>query len=213
MDQFRKYYDLLVAENKKYNLTSLTSEEDVYIKHFEDSLALTKTLDFTKVQSLVDVGSGAGFPGIPLKIKFPHLQLTLIEPNHKKSRFLEKLVLELALNDVIIISERAEEQNSLRESFDVATARAVGPLSLLSELCIPLLKINGFLIIMKGPDYVNDLEAGLKALDILKSRIEEIINYNLSQNKGNRTLIKIKKEAKTPLAYPRPFSIIAKKPL
>ncbi len=213
MDQFEKYYQFLIDENKKYNLTAITDKTEVFIKHFEDSLALSKALDLHLVKTIVDVGSGAGFPGIPLKIKYPHLKLTIIEPNQKKCRFLEKLLLVLELNDVIIINGRAETQKTLREHFDLAVARAVGSLSLLCEICLPLVKENGFFIAMKGPDYKMDLIKANKALDILQAKIDDIIEYNLSNNLGSRTLLKIKKYHVTSPLYPRNFATITKKPL
>ncbi|MFA6627313.1 MAG: 16S rRNA (guanine(527)-N(7))-methyltransferase RsmG [Bacilli bacterium] len=213
MDLFKTYYEFLVEENKKYNLTSITAEREVYIKHFEDSLAVAKVIDFSSIESMIDIGSGAGFPGIPLKMKYPSLKLTLVEPTTKKCVFLNQLVLKCGLKDVIIVNDRAENLCQLREQFDIASSRAVGSLSLLVELCIPLLKVGGHLIAMKGPDYQDDLKKATNAFNKLYASVEAIVPYELSEQMGTRTLIMIRKNAPTLITYPRTFAVIKKKPL
>src|SRR5690554_6174133 len=164
MDKFKTYYQFLIEENKKYNLTSITDEEEVYIKHFQDSIKTEIAIDFNEVESLCDIGSGAGFPGIPLKIKYPHLKLTIIEPTKKRCHFLEQLVLKLNLKDVIIRNDRAENINDLRETFDVVCARAVASLPILLEICIPYVKVSGYFIALKGPNYQEEVANSENAL-------------------------------------------------
>lgn len=212
-EKFEKYYNFLISENEKYNLTSITKKEEVEIKHFEDSLNTSLAIDFNSVNTLCDVGSGAGFPSIPLKIKFPHLKITIIEPTKKRCNFLEQLVLLLDLKDVIIICDRSENVNYLRNTFDVVVARAVSNLPMLLELCLPLVKVNGFFISLKGNNFMEELNASKNALKELDSKVIGIIDYNLSNNFGKHYLIKVLKEKETKLKYPRKFSEIKKKPL
>lgn len=214
LEQLNKYYHLLVAENEKINLTSITEIEDVYIKHFYDSLLLTKETDMDQISTLVDVGTGAGFPGIPVKIMYPHLQLTLIEPTGKRCLFLEKVVKELQLNDVKIVNDRAENCIiNMRETFDLATARAVSQLNILSEIVIPFVKKDGLFISMKGSNYNEELENATKAIQTLGAKIEKITSYELPKEKGKRVFISLKKVKNTPSIYPRIYSKIKKQPL
>ncbi len=214
LEQLNKYYHLLVAENEKINLTSITEIEDVYIKHFYDSLLLTKETNMNQISTLVDVGTGAGFPGIPVKIMYPHLQLTLIEPTGKRCLFLEKVVKELQLNDVKIINDRAENCIiNMRETFDLATARAVSQLNILSEIVIPFVKKDGVFISMKGSNYNEELENATKAIQTLGAKIEKITSYELPKEKGKRVFISLKKVKNTPSIYPRIYSKIKKQPL
>lgn len=214
LEQLNKYYHLLVAENEKINLTSITEIEDVYIKHFYDSLLLTKETNMNQISTLVDVGTGAGFPGIPVKIMYPHLQLTLIEPTGKRCLFLEKVVKELQLNDVKIVNDRAENCIiNMRETFDLATARAVSQLNILSEIVIPFVKKDGLFISMKGSNYNEELENATKAIQTLGAKIEKITSYELPKEKGKRVFISLKKVKNTPSIYPRIYSKIKKQPL
>lgn len=214
LEQLNKYYHLLVAENEKINLTSITEIEDVYIKHFYDSLLLTKETDMDQISTLVDVGTGAGFPGIPVKIMYPHLQLTLIEPTGKRCLFLEKVVKELQLNDVKIVNDRAENCIiNMRETFDLATARAVSQLNILSEIVIPFVKKDGLFISMKGSNYNEELENATKAIQTLGAKIDKITSYELPKEKGKRVFISLKKVKNTPSIYPRIYSKIKKQPL
>lgn len=214
LEQLNKYYHLLVAENEKINLTSITEIEDVYIKHFYDSLLLTKETNMNQISTLVDIGTGAGFPGIPVKIMYPHLQLTLIEPTGKRCLFLEKVVKELQLNDVKIINDRAENCIiNMRETFDLATARAVSQLNILSEIVIPFVKKDGLFISMKGSNYNEELENATKAIQTLGAKIDKITSYELPKEKGKRVFISLKKVKNTPSIYPRIYSKIKKQPL
>ena len=213
MDKFNEYYEFLISENKLYNLTSITDRDEVYIKHFEDSLAVEKAINLNEVETICDVGSGAGFPGIPLKIKYPHLKLTIIEPTHKRCQFLEKLVLKLELDNVIIINDRAENIKDLRESFDIVVARAVASLTILLELCVPLVKVNGNFLALKGRNYKSEVENSMNALRVLSSYVEESIGYELTKDHGRHTIVKVKKLAETESRYPRNYKQIKSKPL
>lgn len=207
---FRKYYEFLIQENKKYNLTAITDEEEVYYKHFYDSLTLIKTNLIKEGVSLCDIGSGAGFPGIPLKIIYPNLKLTIVESQTKKTEFLKKLVNFLELDNVEIINKRAEEYAHTKY-FDVVTARAVADLSILNELCLPLVKKGGYFIAMKG-NYDEELKRTLNGINILGGKLIEVLSFELPKKMGKRNLIIIKKE-KMVQGYPRAFSQIKKKPL
>ena len=207
---FRKYYEFLIQENKKYNLTAITDEEEVYYKHFYDSLTLIKTNLIKEGVSLCDIGSGAGFPGIPLKIIYPNLKLTIVESQTKKTEFLKKLVNFLELDNVEIINKRAEEYAHTKY-FDVVTARAVADLSILNELCLPLVKKGGYFIAMKG-NYDEELKRTLNGINILGGKLIEVLSFELPKDMGKRNLIIIKKE-KMVQGYPRAFSQIKKKPL
>lgn len=207
---FRKYYEFLIQENKKYNLTAITDEEEVYYKHFYDSLTLIKTNLIKEGVSLCDIGSGAGFPGMPLKIIYPNLKLTIVESQTKKTEFLKKLVNFLELDNVEIINKRAEEYAHTKY-FDIVTARAVADLSILNELCLPLVKKGGYFIAMKG-NYEEELKRTLNGITILGGKLIEVLSFELPKDMGKRNLIIIKKE-KMVQGYPRAFSQIKKKPL
>lgn len=207
---FERYYEFLIQENKKYNLTAITNKEEVYYKHFYDSLTLIKTNLIKEGVSLCDIGSGAGFPSIPLKIIFPNLELTIVESQTKKTEFLNKLVKHLEIEKVEVINERAEEY-AHKKYFDIVTARAVADLTILNELCLPLVKKNGYFIAMKG-NYKEELEKSLNGINILGGKLLNVISFDLPKAMGKRNLIIIKKE-KMVKGYPRIFSQIKKKPL
>jgi 16S rRNA (guanine527-N7)-methyltransferase len=213
MNKFDVYYEFLISENKKYNLTAITEKEEVFIKHFQDSINTNLVIDFETVETLCDIGSGAGFPGIPLKIKYPHLKLTIIEPTLKRCKFLEQLIVKLDLNEVTIINGRAEDISQLRNSFDVVVARAVSSLPILLELCIPYVKVNGYFIALKGSSYEEEVKASNNALKQLNSKIDNIMTYSLEKGYGLHSLIKIKKTNHTDLKYPRSYGNIKNKPL
>lgn len=209
IDAFEKYYKFLVGENNKYNLTSIIDEDEVYIKHFLDSLSIENIIDLDNI-SLCDVGSGAGFPAIPLKIMYPNIKLTIIEPTLKRCNFLKQVVEMLNMKDVEIINDRAENIKDMH--FDVVCARAVSNLSILLELCIPLVKVNGYFISMKGSNYKEELDDASNALNALDAKVEDIYEYDLEEY-GKRVLLKIKKIKETKKIYPRMYSQIKKKPL
>lgn len=211
LDQLHKYFELLVEYNKVMNLTGITEEEEVYLKHFYDSITLVRVVDLNNVSSLCDIGTGAGFPGMVLKIIFPELEVTLVDSLNKRIEFLKIVINELGLNKIEAIHARAEEYAiKNKEKFDVVTARAVAALNILLEYSIPLVKVNGYFVAMKGKSESEDANNALK---LLSSKIEIIDNFLLPVEKSNRTLIKVKKEAKTSSKYPRKFADIKKKPL
>lgn len=210
--QFEKYTNFLTEENKKYNLTRIENTESIYIKHYLDSLLIVKTLDFNNIKSLVDLGSGAGFPAIPLKIIYPHIKMYLVESITKKANFLGELINILELEDINILNERAETLSNYKNKFDCVTARAFSNLQVLLELSIPLLKVNGHLIAMKALNYQNELTNAANALKILKAQVEKIDKMELPNNLGVRNQIVIRK-LNNVSGYPRAYSLIKKKPL
>ena len=195
LDKLEKYYDLLVEWNEKINLTAITLKKDVYLKHFYDSLTINKIIDLSEIDTLCDLGTGAGFPGIVLKIFFPQLKLTLVDALNKRIKFLEIVVNELSLDNVTLVHERAEEYGKEnRECFDIVTARALSSFPILLEYGIPLLKINGHLIAMRG---LNDSNDGINALNVLNSKINKTIEFKLPYENSVRTLVNIVKLNKT----------------
>jgi 16S rRNA (guanine527-N7)-methyltransferase len=216
LNQFRQYYQLLVEWNSKINLTAITDEEGVYIKHFFDSLTPAIAYDFSKSISLADIGAGAGFPSIPLKICFPHIQISIVDSLNKRIQFLRKLCEELELDNVQLFHSRAEDFAQLsdkRESFDLVTARAVARLNVLSELCLPLVKINQFFISLKASEFEEEVLEAKKAIKALGGKIEKIKECTLPNAAGNRSLIMIKKETISPKKYPRKAGVPNKNPL
>lgn len=206
--QFDIYYKTLIEWNEKMNLTALTEEEDVYFKHFLDSIYLAKSMKI-ETQSLLDVGSGAGFPSIPLKIVFPELQVTIIDALKKRIGFLEHLTKALGV-DVSLIHGRAEEFDK-KHSFDIVTARAVANLNMLSELCVPFVKENGYFITLKGSNYKKEIELIDNALIELKFKFDSVYKYEIIG--VEHVLIRFIKNGITPSKYPRKFKKIKSTPL
>ena len=213
INQLDIYCKFLIDYNKHTNLTSITEEEQIYLKHFYDSITFCKSIDLNKYNSLIDIGTGAGFPGMVLKILYPELNVVLLDSNNKKISFLQELKDKLNIDKIDFYHGRAEDYcKKYRETFDIVTARAVSNLSVLSELCIPLTKINGYFIPMKGSNTEEIIEAEY-AIEQLGGKIEEIINFNLPIEKSGRNIIKIKKVKETPKEYPRRYDKITKTPL
>ena len=213
LDQFEKYYQFLVDYNEKVNLTAITEKNGVYIKHFYDSLLLAKSINLLEVETLCDVGSGAGFPSIPLKILYPHLKITIIDALDKRLVFLKELGNLLQLDNLNLVHARAEDYaKEHREIFDVVTARAVARENILNELCLPLTKVGGHFISMKGKNADEELNEG-KSLEVLKGKIINRQDYFLPQEESKRVLVLIKHFKKCPSKYPRAFGVIKKKPL
>ena len=209
--QLEKYYELLVEWNEKINLTAITDKEDVYLKHFYDSLTITKVIDLNNIESLCDIGTGAGFPGIVLKIAYPDLNITLVDALNKRINFLNEVITNLILENVTLVHARAEEYaKENRSKFDVVTARAVASLPVLLEYSLPIVKVNGCFIAYKG---MEDISNSNNALNILNGKVEEKIEFKLPKEESERTLIKIKKLKEISNKYPRRFSEIKKKPL
>lgn len=210
LEKLSIYYNLLITENKKYNLTAITEEKMVYLKHFYDSLTITKIVELNN-QTLCDIGTGAGFPGVVLQIFFPNLKVTLIESNNKKCAFLNLLKEKLDLPNLTIISSRAEDYSkNNREIFDIVTSRAVAPLKHLLEYSIPLVKVNGNYIAMKSniEKEIINIDNYYKKLNIIK---QKEIKFNLPIENSLRTLICYKKINKTNPIYPRKYTEIKKK--
>ena len=213
IDQLNTYYELLVEYNKVMNLTAITEKKDVYLKHFYDSITLNKIIDLSKVNTLCDIGTGAGFPGLVLKIVFPNLKITLVDSLNKRIYFLNTVINKLNLENIEAIHERAEifSINNI-EKYDVITARAVAKLNVLLELSIQAIKINGYFIAMKS-NVSEELINIEKTLEKLNCKFENKIEFKLPIENSNRTLVKIKKINKTSNIYPRKFEQIKKKPL
>lgn len=213
-DKFQLYYEFLIEENSKYNLTSIIEKDEIYIKHFYDSLAMKKLLDLNEIKSICDVGSGAGFPAIPLKICFPYLEITIIEPTLKRVNFLKMLVEKIKLDNIRIINARAEDiANEYIEKFDVCTARAVSSMPILLELLVSYAKVGGHIVLYKGNKGIEELTEAKKALSILNCNINKIYDYELPGDYGKRILIDIIKNKCTDKKYPRRYAEIKKKPL
>jgi 16S rRNA (guanine527-N7)-methyltransferase len=212
-EKFSLYYNFLVQENEKYNLTNITEKEEAYIKHFYDSIQLEQVIDFNNINTLCDVGSGAGFPSIPLKIIYPHLHITIIEPTLKRCNFLNQLVELLQLDNVTIINDRAENMTSLREKFDIVTARAVASMPILLELCVPLTKVNGYFISLKGSSFHEEMMKSSNAIKLLDIKVNKVLEYELLNNYGKRSIIMFEKLKQTNNKYPRKYSLIKNKPL
>ena len=209
MEQFFLYGRLLVEWNQKMNLTAITIEEEIWEKHFYDSIVPFENLSH---KTLCDVGSGAGFPGIPLKIVFPDMELTIVEPLQKRCRFLETVKEALDLKGVNIYPERAEDfVKEHRESYDVVSARAVARLSILLELCAPLVKMKGHFIALKGKQGHEELLEAQKALDILGMKLEK--EDTIDVDEATRINLYMQKVKPTPNKYPRAYGQIKKKPL
>ena len=212
--KFEAYFKKLVEVNEVMNLTSITDHDGVYNKHFLDSLSIAKAIDLNKKQTLLDVGSGAGFPSIPLAIVSNSLEVTIIDALNKRISFLNDLAKELELSNVKALHIRAEEYaKEKRNSFDIVTARAVARLNVLTELCLPLVKVGGYFIAMKSQDYNDELKEALSGIQILGGSVEKTIPFELPDDQGFRTLIIIKKVKETNKKYPRAFARIKEKPL
>ncbi|MBU9722305.1 MULTISPECIES: 16S rRNA (guanine(527)-N(7))-methyltransferase RsmG [Bacillaceae] len=216
MNQFEKYYELLVDWNERMNLTSITDKEEVYLKHFYDSISVAFYHDFNKEFKLVDVGAGAGFPSIPLKICFPELHVTIVDSLNKRISFLNALAAELNLSNVSFYHERAENFGLLkehREKYDIVLARAVARLPVLLELCLPLTKVGGRFIAMKAAGAQEELKDSNKALNLLGGVISSDSSFKLPGEESERAIIEIAKEKPTPKKYPRKAGTPNKQPL
>lgn len=211
--QFKRYYELLTEWNKKINLTRITEPEEVVIKHFVDSLTLLKYCDIPKGAKIIDVGTGAGFPGVPLKIARPDIELTLLDSLNKRLNFLKEICRDIGIQ-AQLVHLRAEEGSrkpEFRDSFDVAVSRAVAGLNVLTEYCLPYVRKDGAFIAMKGPNLTQELTEAETAVKTLGGRVETVEEFELSGS--GRTIVTIIKEKQTPKAYPRHSSKIKSKPL
>ena len=210
LNQLDSYFHLLVETNKKFNLTAITEEQDVYLKHFYDSLTIVKAIKLDN-QNLCDVGTGAGFPGLVLKIVFPNLNVTLIDATNKKCLFLQEVITQLNLKNIQVINARIEEYSKVnREKFDIVTCRAVAPLKYLLEYSIPLVKVNGLFIPLKG-NLNNELENIDNYLNKLTIQLKDNIVFNLPVENSHRNILIFLKLKATNKIYPRKYSEIKKR--
>ncbi|KIL36283.1 16S rRNA methyltransferase [Cohnella kolymensis] len=216
LEQFETYYALLVEWNEKMNLTGITEREAVYEKHFYDSLTLVKAVSFNEHSSLADIGSGAGFPSVPLAIVFPHLQVTIIDALAKRIGFLKEVSSQLGLSQVNCLHSRAEDAARMKEHrdhYDVVTARAVARLAVLNEFCLPFVRTGGLFIAMKGSDIEVELEESRYSAKKLNGKIDDVRRLTLPAEGAERHLIIVSKVSSTPPLYPRKPGIPLKSPL
>lgn len=220
IEQFMMYYEMLIEKNKVMNLTSITEFNEVMKKHFVDSLSLVKAVDLSKTESLIDIGTGAGFPGIPLKIAFPNLEITLLDSLQKRVGFLQEVIDQLGLNQINAIHGRAEDfaksgelENTLREKYDLCVSRAVANLAVLSEYCIPYVKVGGKFISYKSEKTKEECKDAEHAVSLLGGKIADTVSFELPDSSIYRTFVVIDKVEQTLLQYPRKAGVALKKPL
>lgn len=216
MDQFLKYYELLVEWNGFMNLTAITDYDEVIKKHFVDSLSLIKTFDITKQVKVIDVGTGAGFPGLALKIAYPNLHVTLLDSLNKRINFLNEVISRLGLKGVEAVHGRAEDfakPDKLRGKFDLCVSRAVANMSTLSEYCLPFVKVGGEFISYKSEKISDELEAAKKAITILGGEYVKSVEFTLPDTDIYRNLVVIRKIKESPKKYPRKAGLPSKEPL
>ncbi len=216
LERFHKFYQLLIEWNKVMNLTGITEYEDVVEKHFVDSLSIIKAIDLSGIHTVIDVGTGAGFPGIPLKIAFPHLRVVLLDSLNKRIKFLDEVISQLGLTEIRTIHGRAEEyarKEEYREQFDLCVSRAVANLSTLSEYCLPYIQVGGIFVPYKSGEIDDEVEQSKKAVRILGGNIKEVMKFELPGTDIHRSFVLIHKEQHTQKKYPRKAGIPAKEPL
>lgn len=214
--QFDLYYELLIEWNRIMNLTGITDYDEVNLKHFTDSLTVSRIIDMAQINTLIDVGTGAGFPGIPIKIAFPHIKVYLLDSLNKRIKFLNEVIKKLGLKNIYAFHGRAEDfakDRQYREKFDVCVSRAVANLSTLSEYCIPFVKTGGYFVSYKGGDSDEEVIRSENAITLLGGEIENTDRFFLPDTDMGRTLIKIRKRKSTPNRYPRKAGIPSKEPL
>lgn len=215
-EQFIKYMRLLQEWNEKINLTAITEDEDVIKKHFIDCIKAFKSEPIKNAKTIIDVGTGAGFPGLPIAIMNPEVEVTLLDSLNKRINFLNLVVRELGLKNVTTIHSRAEDgarNPKLREKFDVATSRAVANMAVLSEFCMPYVKKGGHFVALKGPSIDEELQNGSNAIKILGGELKEIIKVSIEETDLQHNIVEVKKVNTCPKTYPRKAGTINKKPL
>lgn len=216
LEQFKTYYEMLIEKNKVMNLTAITEKDEVIDKHFIDSISLKKAVDITKPLKILDLGTGAGFPGIPLKIAYPNLKITLLDSLNKRIKFLQEVIEQLGLQEIEGIHGRAEDfakQQGYREQYDLCVSRAVANLATLSEYCLPYVKEGGCFISYKSGAVEEEVNQSKKAIAELGGRIKEVIAFTLPETDIERTFVVIEKVKKTPKKYPRKAGLPSKEPL
>ena len=216
IEQFEKYYELLVEWNKVMNLTGITEFDEVMQKHFVDSVAAAKYAEMEKVNRLIDVGTGAGFPGIPLKIVYPHIQVTLLDSLNKRIKFLEEVVDNLGLTGIETVHGRAEDaakKAEYREQFDLSVSRAVANLASLTEYCLPFVKVGGKFVSYKSVSVDEEITQSKKAVYVLGGEIGKVEKFNLPESDMERALVIVEKKRSTPKKYPRKAGMPTKEPL
>lgn len=216
IEKFDKYYEMLIETNKVMNLTSITEYDEVIIKHFIDSLLVVNIFDINQSKKMIDVGTGAGFPGIPIKIMFPNLQITLLDSLNKRLKFLNNVIDELGLKNITTVHGRAEDiahMDEYREKFSLCVSRAVANLSTLSEYCIPFINESGMFISYKSEFSEEETDNAKKAIKVLGGKIEDTYIEELPHSDINRSFVVIKKERSTPNKYPRKAGVPSKKPI
>lgn len=214
--QFDKYYELLVEWNKVMNLTGITDYDEVNSKHFVDSLSIVKAVNMSQINSVIDIGTGAGFPGIPIKIAFPDIKVTLLDSLNKRIKFLNTVIDELKLKNITAVHGRAEDfarQIEYREQYDLCVSRAVANLATLSEYCLPYTKVGGYFIPYKSGEIDKELLESRNAVKILGGNIQNVIKFELPETEIKRSLLVIEKEKQTGKKYPRKAGTPTKEPL
>ena len=202
LNKLDNLYKIMIETNEHLNLTRITDYEEVYLKHYYDSLTIAKVVNLNEVKTLCDIGTGAGFPGLVLKIVYPHLEVTLVDSLNKRIVYLEETIKKLGLTNIKCIHERGENLN-MRDYFDVVTTRAVASLPIISEICLPLTKVHGFFIPMKGHLEEEEIELGTRAIKVLNSNIIKKEEFNLYNDTDFRTLLLVERVGNIPNKYPR----------
>lgn len=216
LQQFQRFYEMLVDWNKVMNLTGITEYQEIVDKHFVDSLSVVKIFELESINRVIDVGTGAGFPGIPLKIAYPHLDVVLLDSLNKRIKFLDVVINELKIKDIYTIHGRAEDfarKEAYRENFDLCVSRAVANLTTLSEYCLPYVKIDGFFISYKSGNIDEEMQESEKGIKLLGGKVENVVKFQLPKTDISRSFVKIKKVKSTSPKYPRKSGIPSKEPL
>ncbi len=216
VEQFAKYSDMLIETNKVMNLTSITDETEVVLKHFADSVSLLKEYSIPEDATIIDIGCGAGFPSMPLKLVMPNNKFTLVDSLNKRINFLENVVGELSVENIELVHSRAEDLGqdlNYRENFDFGVARAVASLNVLCEYLLPFVKVGGKLIALKGRNYENEIEESKKAIEVLGGKISDVKAVNIPNTDITHYIVFIDKISSTPKNYPRKAGKVTKSPI